>query len=75
MSRNLKRRVERVEQAIGVSECDDPRTYSYPNTLVEAIIMEHMSQDMLQEYLRTRRKRPSSEVCDMFDRLLSQLND
>ena len=75
MSRNLKRRVERLEQAVGVCGSDDPRPYSYPNTLIEAIIMEHMSQDKLQEYLRKRRKRPSSEVCDMFDRLLSQLNN
>ncbi len=75
MSRNLKRRVERLEQATGVCGCDDPRVYSYPNTLVEAICMAQMEQDKLQKYLRTRRKRPSSEVCDMFDRLLSQRND
>ncbi len=75
MNSNLKRKIERLEQAVGLSESDDPRVYSYPNTLAEATHMAHMSQDKRQEYLRTRRKRPSSQDCDMFDRVLSQRNE
>ena len=72
MNSNLKRKIERLEQAVGLSESDDPRVYSYPNTLAEAVHKAHMSQGKRQEYLRTRRKRPSSQVCDIFDRVLSQ---
>ncbi|MHC4543088.1 MAG: hypothetical protein ACYTDW_07190 [Planctomycetota bacterium] len=68
MNSNLKRKIERLEQAVGLSGYEDSRAYSYPNTLVEAIHMAHMSEDKLQEHLRTRRNRPSSQVCDMFDR-------
>jgi len=72
MNSNLKRKIERLEQAVGLSGSDDSRAYSCPNTLVEAIHMAHMSQDKRQEYLRIRCKRPSSQVCDIFDRVLSQ---
>ncbi len=75
MNRNFKRKIERLEQAVGLSKSDDPRAYSYPNTLAEALHMAHMSQDKRQEYLRIRCKRPSSQVCDMFDRVLSQQNE
>ncbi len=72
MNSNLKRKIERLERAVDLSGRDDSRTYSYPNTLAEAIHMAHMSQDKLQEYLRIRCKRPSSQVCVIFDRVLSQ---
>ena len=72
MNSNLKRKIERLEQAVGLSGYDDSRAYSCPNTLAEALHMAHMSEDKRQEYLRTRRKRPSSQVCDIFDRVLSQ---
>jgi hypothetical protein len=69
---NLERRVERLEQAAGTCGCDDPRVYSYPNTLAEAMTMAQMSDQQLKEYLRKRRNRPSAETCDRFDELFKQ---
>lgn len=70
MSSSLKRRVERLEQAVGMSESDDPRAYTYPNDFSEGMIMARMTDQQLKEYLRKRTKRPSSEACDRFDEVL-----
>lgn len=73
MNSNLERKIERLEQTVGFSGCDDPRIYTYPNSLVEGIIMASMGEEKLQQYLRTRRRRPSPEVCDQFDELFEQM--
>ena len=70
VKRNLQRRIERAEQAVGVSGCDDPRAYTYPNDLAEAFVMAEMTDQQLKEYLRKRSDRPSAETCDRFDDVL-----
>ncbi len=74
---NLNRRLGNIEKQLNIDStgCNDPRVYYYPNTLAEGIIMDLMGQDERQEYLRTRRKRPSSQVCDSFDKFFSELNE
>ncbi len=74
---HMKRRVLNIEKQLNIDStgCNDPRVYYYPNTLVEGIIMDSMDQDERQEYLRTRRNRPSSQVCDSFDKIFSELNE
>lgn len=73
MHSNLKRKIERLEQAIGISEGTDPRAYSYPNNLVEAVLMARMTEDQLKEHLMTRCKKPSPELCDRFDELFERV--
>ena len=72
MNSNLKRKIERLEQAIGMGG-GDPRVYTYPNSLAEGIVMASMDEDKLQQYLQTRRRRPSPEACDRFDKLFEQM--
>jgi hypothetical protein len=74
---HMKRRVLNIEKQLNIDStgCNDPRVYYYPNTLVEGIIMDSMDQGERQEYLRTRRNRPSSQVCDSFDKIFSELNE
>ncbi|MHC4463245.1 MAG: hypothetical protein ACYS30_17710 [Planctomycetota bacterium] len=72
MNKSLERRIKRLEQAAGLSGCDDPRVYSYPATFAEMVVMASMSEEKLQEHLRTRRRRPSPEVCDKFDELFKE---
>jgi len=69
MNSNFERRVERLEQAVGMSESGDPRAYTYPNDVAEAMTMAQMTDQRLEEYLRKRRNRPSAETCDRFDEL------
>ena len=71
--RNIKKRVEKIEKQLNNDSANDPRVYYYPNSFAEGMHMGHMKEDELQEYLRNRRNRPSSEVCDSFDRLDSEL--
>lgn len=72
VKRNLQRRIERAEQAVGVSGCDDPRAYTYPNDLAEALVMAEMTDQQLKEYLRKCSNRPSAETCDRFDEIFKQ---
>jgi len=75
--KDIGRRLNKIEKQLNIDSigCNDPRVYYYPNTLAERVHMDMMRQDERQEYLRTRRNRPSSQVCDSFDRLFSELNE
>ena len=74
---NINRRLGKIEKQLNIDStgCNDPRVYYYPNSLAEGIHMAHMSEDERQEYLRTRHNRPSSQVCDSFDKIFSELNE
>ena len=72
MNGNLERRVERLERAVGLSEGDNPRAYTYPNDLSELMVMARMTDQQLQQHLRNRRNRPFPEMCDSFDELFEK---
>ena len=75
--KDICRRLKNIEKQLNIDSTgsSDPRVYYYPNTFTEGIHMGSMGQDERQEYLRTRRNRPSSQVCDSFDRVFSELNE
>ena len=75
--KDIGRRLNKIEKQLNIDPtgCNDPRVYYYPNTFAEGVHMGHMKEDELQEYLRTRHNRPSSQVCDSFDKVFSELKE
>lgn len=71
MNSNLERRIERLEQAVATGS-DDPRAYCYPNGFAELARMASMSEEERQKHLRTRRTKPTPEICDQFDEIFRQ---
>ena len=67
MNGNLKRRIERLEQAVRASGCDDPRAATYPNSWVELVLRAHMSDEKWQEFLWGRRSKPCPKFWDWID--------
>lgn len=67
MNKSLKRRVERIEQAVGLSGCDDPRAFSYPNNWTELVLMANRTEEEWQDFVWKRRSEPCLKFWDWID--------
>ena len=72
MNSNLKRRIERLEQAVG-TDSDDPRAYCYPNDFAELAIRATKGKEEWQKFLQTRRSKPNPRFWDWIDQKVRQL--
>jgi hypothetical protein len=72
--RNLERRIERAEQAVGLSGRDDPRAYTYPNSAAEFSLMCELGRDRWQQFLRTRHSKSCPEFWDWLDQTIDRLS-
>jgi hypothetical protein len=67
VSDNLKRKIERIEKAVGISEGADPRASYYPNNFAEMVLMVHVGEGKWQQFLRTRHSEPCPKFWDWID--------
>jgi hypothetical protein len=72
MSDNLKRKIERLEKAVGISEGADPRASHYPNNFAEMMLMAHVGEEKWRQFLRTRQSKPSPLFWDWLDQQTGQ---
>ncbi|MFH1613845.1 MAG: hypothetical protein ABIG61_02010 [Planctomycetota bacterium] len=73
MSDNLKRKIERIEKMVGISESADPRASCYPNNFGELTLRAYKSEEEWQQFLRTRHSKPYPEFWDWLDQQIAQL--
>lgn len=73
MSDNLKRKIERIEKMVGISEIADPRASYYPNNFAELTLVVHVGEGKWQQFLRTRHSEPSPLFWAWIDQQTGQL--
>ena len=73
MNGNLKRRIEKLEQAVKMSGGDDHRVYSHPNNFAELVMKATMNNEEWQKFLQTRKSKPCPKFWDWVDNMGEEL--